>query len=377
MSPPTPPTNHLRFILSRFFLILFGTFVSLVFVEIMLRVFNIHNRYTLVEQLEQQWEADGELLLHLKPNLNLTIVHPEFSYTVRTNESGMRDESFEGTYDIAAIGDSFTFGFGVEEEDTWPTRLETRSGRRVANLGWGGWNSLVYTITLKRYAIPLNTRIWVWAFFGNDLPESAHSEEFINSGQTDYKSWAQERGERQADLAFPFNLRIVQMIPLLTDPMLEPGSGGEIFDNGEMRMLVNKYAWDKTDPTLPEVQRGWELTEEALNQAGELAREEDASLVVVFIPNREHVYWPLIQHMLEGVNISQLDDVAAHLGRICEAADIYYLNLLPGFREQALEGTMLYFPSDGHWNEAGNDLAAMLIYEKLLAEGLLQIQTGD
>jgi hypothetical protein len=33
---------------------------------------------------------------------------------------------------------------------------------------------------------------------------------------------------------------------------------------------------------------------------------------------------------------------------------------------------MLYFPSDGHWNEAGHELAAQLIFEFLLAEDLIE-----
>jgi hypothetical protein len=48
----------LRIVFSRFVLVLFGILLAV---------------------LEQQWEPDAELLLHLKPNLELEITgHPEF-----------------------------------------------------------------------------------------------------------------------------------------------------------------------------------------------------------------------------------------------------------------------------------------------------------
>ena len=121
--------SRLRFVISRIMLILFGIATGLAVAELMLRLFPVPNRFTLTRLLEQQWETDGELLLRLKPNLDMRIYgHPEFSYTVRTNADGLRDEPFEGPFDIAAIGDSFTFGFGVEEAECWPTRLQAIGG---------------------------------------------------------------------------------------------------------------------------------------------------------------------------------------------------------------------------------------------------------
>ncbi|NRA95773.1 MAG: SGNH/GDSL hydrolase family protein [Planctomycetes bacterium] len=49
--------------------------------------------------------------------------------TVRINSLGFRDEEFpaskpDGEYRVLAVGDSFTFGLGVQGEDTWPQQLE-------------------------------------------------------------------------------------------------------------------------------------------------------------------------------------------------------------------------------------------------------------
>ena len=361
-------------ILSRTLLILFGIGLTLGVCEIGQHIFPVPNRLLLQKILEQQWLTDEEFLMKLKPNLDMRIYgHPDFNYTVRTNSDGLRDEPFEGEFDIAAIGDSFAFGFGVEEHESWPARLEGISSTRVANLGWAGWSSCVYPRTIERYAIPLNTRIWVWGFFLNDLTESAGAHEFLSSEETDYFSWIKNYGQRSSDLAFPFNLRTTQLLAAIFNPelFLLPGSGSILFDDGTFQMRVSTISWDLTDPQSPDVQHGWEITEQALRQVQELAQSNDATLIVFFIPSREHVYWPHIRSVLPGFDVSQLDDIEKRISMICEELSIDYLNLLPRFQESAEHGEMLYFHSDGHWNPNGHQLAANIIYEHLLELGLI------
>lgn len=363
-----------RRILSRVGLVFLGLAVGLVFVEGLLRILPVPNRFTMIQLFEGMWEPDPELLLRLKPNLDMNIYgHPEFSFQVQTNQDGLRDEPFFHSNDIAAIGDSFTFGFGVEANDGWPEQLEQVSSLDVANLGWAGWSSHVYPVTLQRFAVPLEAKIWIWGFFGNDLPESADAERFLASGESDYLSWNQVGRFRAQDLPFPWNLRSLQFAAALSDPQLFllPGSGEELYEGPELTMRYGGYAWETTDPNRPEVQRGWELTEAAFVRAKTLADEHDARLVIFYIPAREHVYWPYLEEQATDLDISQLDEVEARLADLCARHDIDYLNLLPGFREHALAGEMLYYPQDGHWNALGHHLAAQLIHAYLVDHELI------
>ena len=61
----------------------------------------------------------------------------DFDVTVRFNGYGLRDSKdlAEATgEDIILVGDSFTFGWGVEENERLTERLEERIGRRVFNI---------------------------------------------------------------------------------------------------------------------------------------------------------------------------------------------------------------------------------------------------
>jgi hypothetical protein len=239
-------------------------------------------------------------------------------------------------------------------------------------LGWAGWNSLVYPVTIRRHAIPLQSQIWLWAFFINDLPESAGAEDFLLSGESDYLVWLANQGSAPASFPSPLSLRTVQLVAALFNPelLLLPNSGDRVFDHPDLHMRVGPYSWQVTDPTDPEVQRGWELTEAALQEATELAQRHNATLVVIFIPSREHVYWPFIKDILTEVTVAQLDETESRLASICSQLGIPYLNLLPGFRTYSSKGKMLYFPSDGHWNSDGHKLAASIIFNFLVEQDI-------
>jgi hypothetical protein len=77
--------------------------------------------------------------------------HAEFAVNVRLNALGFREPRLPspkppGVLRVVALGDSFTQGYGVEEDEAWPRRLETALDARhpgryqVVNLGVPGTN---------------------------------------------------------------------------------------------------------------------------------------------------------------------------------------------------------------------------------------------
>lgn len=62
------------------------------------------------------------------------------SFRVRTDSHGWRDENVEPGA-LLCLGDSTTFGWGVEEEEAWPARLAARLGSPVTNAGVPGYTT--------------------------------------------------------------------------------------------------------------------------------------------------------------------------------------------------------------------------------------------
>lgn len=91
--------------------------------------------------------------LIFRPHSEASYQTTEFSFTASINELGFRDREFSLAkpvdYRVIAIGDSFTYGWGVGLEQSWPKVLEQNlrnTGLRVeiANLGFPGGSPVTY-----------------------------------------------------------------------------------------------------------------------------------------------------------------------------------------------------------------------------------------
>jgi lysophospholipase L1-like esterase len=104
---------------------------------------------------------------------------PELAYQVHINTLGLRGPEIErtppeGRTRILALGDSMTFGYYLEEDETWPMQFEARlraAGRdvEVVNAGVGGWSIESETRFLEERALALEPDHVVLAFCNNDI----------------------------------------------------------------------------------------------------------------------------------------------------------------------------------------------------------------
>jgi len=93
---------------------------------------------------------NDRIIFDLRPNLNMRFARSN----VQTNACGMRDhprsiEKPPGTYRIALLGDSFTFGWGVEFEETFGQVLERELNSRLSELG-----SMYSNVEVLNFGVP-------------------------------------------------------------------------------------------------------------------------------------------------------------------------------------------------------------------------------
>jgi GDSL-like lipase/acylhydrolase family protein len=76
---------------------------------------------------------------------------------------------------ILALGDSFTEGFAVGNDDTWPAYLERLTGRRVLNGGVRGYGIDQMVLRAERLVPQLKPQTVVLAFIADDVNRTALS----------------------------------------------------------------------------------------------------------------------------------------------------------------------------------------------------------
>ncbi|MGH7288517.1 MAG: SGNH/GDSL hydrolase family protein [Myxococcota bacterium] len=128
-----------------------GVAAGLASIELLLRALEgAHERGDL--RALHMARPDRPWLYGLRPGAEARLREPaDVRYLV--NEAGFRDRNHplqkpEGVFRIVALGDSVTFGYGVEEGESYPKQLEAVFARRstsprveVLNFGVGGYNA--------------------------------------------------------------------------------------------------------------------------------------------------------------------------------------------------------------------------------------------
>ncbi len=104
---------------------------------------------------------------------------------VRTNAQGFRrGEDTEKTVPpnrirVVASGDSFTFGYGVSNEEAWPAVLERSNPRlEVVNLGMSGYGFDQAFLWYRRAGLGLEHQVHVFAFISDDFERMRRTQVF-------------------------------------------------------------------------------------------------------------------------------------------------------------------------------------------------------
>jgi lysophospholipase L1-like esterase len=142
-----------------------------------------------IKAVDVAWFANFEearyIQYKLKPRIDVQAINPfndievrkNVTFRIASNKDGFRTREFspkkKGTFRVVTLGDSSTFGWGVDPEDTWQYLLEKRlkpkyGAAEVFNLGLSGHSTRHGLGVLRHYAWKLDPDLIIISYGAND-----------------------------------------------------------------------------------------------------------------------------------------------------------------------------------------------------------------
>jgi len=157
-------------------LLIISTVFAFLLSEIALRLMGWGPLYVSPER-DRFWKYDSLLGWAHRPGQEGIFETPQFRTFVRINQKGLRDRehSYERPNDtrrILVIGDSFAWGYGVEESERFSQLLETSLSVEVVNAGVSGYSTDQELLWFRGEGIKYDPDLVILVFAGNDMGDN-------------------------------------------------------------------------------------------------------------------------------------------------------------------------------------------------------------
>lgn len=345
--------------LARLVFLSFSVLASLLIAELAVRLVRPQAVMTVSRGL---YQPDPPRRYRIAPGFRGTITNQvEYDTEVATNRLGLRgpEAGPKRGLRILALGDSFTFGVGGGQEETWPARLGEILGAEVLNAGAPGFGVPDAVAWYGQYGEQLDPDMIVLAvFLANDLQDASPEQPKVEvvDGQLVVPG---ETGGLRRWLYYHSHL-----FRLFKSSVLEGGLRARLGlrEPWAVRELRSEFAM--YSPELPpELRRGAEATEQAV------ARLEGRKVLAVLVPSLPQVdpaKWTAVLAQL-GLDPARHDPLRPNrlFRGIFERHGIPVLDLTETFRKAVGEGRRIYYPIDQHLTPEGYELMARAVGEAL------------
>jgi lysophospholipase L1-like esterase len=368
---PLPPFRRL---LARLLLLAGSAAVGLLAAEVAVRLVRPQPVMLVSPGL---YAPDPPRRYRLQPGFRGTVTNRvEFDTQFAINREGLRGPEIgakaPGTVRILALGDSFTFGVGAQEAETYPARLQQILRARgvqaeVLNAGAPGFGVPDEVAWYERWGRPLQPDVVVLAVFvANDLQDAAPGGAKAVAVDGGLVVEGEKTGSLSRWLYYHSHLYVLLKTSALGGIVRRLLGAPEPLETRELRSELDLYTKERLPAPL---QRGAAATELAV---AELVRSaDDVRVLAVIIPSLIQVDPARWQSSLQRFRLdpSRYDRNRpnALFRGIFERQGIAVLDLTPAFAEAIRKGERIYFPIDQHLTPEG--------YRRLAAEVAASLRT--
>lgn len=305
--------------------------------------------------------------------------HKDFNVRYSTNAYGFRgkfDAPGGGKVRYAVVGDSFTFGLGVNDADTYVSHLNTTApgGELYMNFGIPGYSTDQEYLLLRRRVFDFSPHVVVLVtYLGNDLFDNQlpfplqadHAKPYfeLSSGKLVPKNSPVPRTAKPRQQAAVDLRRVVLGETRASEnPLMRRLENTELFQLVQRSFARGKDRRDLFPVFEKRFSGTLRLYDALLAKIQATCHRHDARLMLVLMGGRSFVERP-------GSNSAQFQDFFRR--RITTAArkmGIPVIDLAAHLKRYSRENkARLFYPNEGHLNPEGNRVAAQYLAQKIAA----------
>ena len=333
----------------------------------------------------------------LTPNTTFHFESQEFRVDIRTNSYGLRGPDPlvpkpPGTVRVLMMGDSFTFGFPVQDHETFSTLVARALSERhepvdIVNGGVSGYSTTLHYISLRDQFLQFDPDLVVLWYDLSDLQEDYwYRKNVIRDpqgrilrcdpssidGRFNWWGWLINRSAfiKYFDtkvLRTAKKIRVLGLNGYLAAKWRGERSKVAIARLKQQQLVEDLPAYDqfllvRETSTVETMQPYWQLSEQYLRMIHALLQERGIPLMLGIYP-----YGMLVgpEQWAGGRESWGFDRGRTYeattfvtlMQRFCEAEDIPLVNSIESFRQAAPSAT-LFYDGDGHFTAAGHHVLA-------------------
>ncbi len=295
------------------------------------------------------------------------------------NEHGHRDdpvtiEKPQGVFRILVLGDSFTAGANVEQDEAYPQVLEAflnESGSRrveVVDSGVGGWSPFQYAQYYEHYGWKFEPDMVVVGFFvGNDTYKEHTKVEDLKTAVLGRRVRRKSAAGRFIRLkVFLYTHSHIARRVLYTGPVYDDldMTREDCTDFSEIFLGVQKARLHNHSRRSPVQEERVANAVHQISRIHERATRDGIPILVALIPDENQINEALQQLVIADANTADYDFEMPQpmLAEKFAEPGIPVLDLLPVFRA---DPRCLYM-NDSHWTAEGHALAARAIQQHVV-----------
>jgi len=301
---------------------------------------------------------DSHLGYRYRPNAHTVVQGPEYSAEYRINEDGMRDESDHlvprpsDVTRILLLGDSFTFGQGVDYEQIWPVIFERRlleNGFKaeVVKAGVQGYDTQQEVLYLEQLFPRYDPDVVILTFLPNDL----FTDSAVASDVLDHVEQNKQGQFFRRSLEWLLTFHSVQLAKRLLT------SSDYLYTRLYMLTPWPEYF---TLPMSDRLNRRLELTKQLLTRAKRYCQQRGATFLVLSIPQQFQVLAKAHEYDIGNMDINFIDETLSDFAIEQQFRWIETLELLT--ESYRRDGEAVFLRVDGHLNEKGNLLVGNYLF---------------